>query len=58
MVRPHAYLNGGVTHPVQQAQWPFFNTACSLPLFTGTPNANANAGGQILLECVTQNRAF
>ena len=45
MVRPHAYLNGGVTHPVQQAQWPFFNTACSLPLFTGTPNANANAGG-------------
>ena len=23
MVRPHAYLNGGVTHPVQQAQWPF-----------------------------------
>ena len=45
MVRPHAYLNGGVTHPVQQAQWPFFNTACSLPLFTGTPNANTNAGG-------------
>ena len=24
MVRPHAYLNGGVTQPVQQAQWPFF----------------------------------
>ena len=45
MVRPHAYLNGGVTHLVQQAQWAFFNTACSLPLFPGTPNANTNAGG-------------
>ena len=23
MVRPHAYLNVGITHLVQQAQWPF-----------------------------------
>lgn len=38
MVRPDAYLNGGVKsyiHLVQQAQWPFFNTASALPFFTG-----------------------